>query len=419
MSARSVPAPRQASLRTLQDPTTGEVLDYGLVLWFPAPASFSGEDVAELHMHGGRAVVTAMLTALARMPGLRPAEPGEFSRRAFLNGRLDLTAAEGLADLVAADTVAQQRQALRQMGGALGRLCESWREHLVRLLAHLEAVIDFPDEHLPQDIEVKIRAEVVELTEAIRAHLDDNQRGERIREGIHIVLVGAPNVGKSSLLNCLAGRDAAIVAATAGTTRDVIEVHMDLGGYPIVLVDTAGVRTATEAIEAEGVRRALAQVKAADLKLVILDGEMWPAVDRESMALIDDNALIVLNKVDLLAAPASCIKLEGHPIVAVSALQGTGLPELERRMQCEIKQRWGSEEKAAAITEQPVLTRVRHRAALQSCLEALERIPIAAHQPELAAEDLRLAARALGQISGCITVDEVLDVIFRDFCIGK
>ncbi len=415
VAAAPLPLPRRATLRTLRDPTTREVLDHGLVLWFPAPASFTGEDVAEVHTHGGRAVVTALLAVLARMPGLRPAEPGEFSRRACRNGKMDLTAAEGLADLVAAETAAQRRQALRQMDGALARLYEAWREQLTRLLAYLEAAIDFPEDDLPPALMTAVHAGIAELAAAVRMHLDDNGRGERIRDGIHITLVGPPNAGKSSLLNRLAGREAAIVSATAGTTRDVIEVQMDLGGYPVVLADTAGLQKTVEAIEAEGVRRALARAAAADLKLVVLDGETWPTVDAETTALIDDKAVVVVNKLDLLSARSNLTSASldgtGRSVVPVSALYGTGLPALEQRLHGEIEQRWSA---GAA----PALTRLRYRTALQTCLSALERAPAAA-LPELAAEDLRLAARALGQITGRIGVEDVLDVVFRDFCIGK
>jgi tRNA modification GTPase len=236
--------PRVASLRTLRDPRNREALDDALVLWFPGPRSFTGEDVAELHLHGGRAVVAGVVEALGALPGLRVAEPGEFTRRAFENGKLDLTAAEGLADLVDAETSAQRRQALRQMEGALGRVYEGWRERLTRALAHIEADIDFPDEDLPTGVADAVRPVLDTLVAEIQAHLEDGRRGERLREGLHIAIVGAPNAGKSSLLNALARREAAIVSARAGTTRDVIEVHLDLGGFPVVLADTAGLREA-------------------------------------------------------------------------------------------------------------------------------------------------------------------------------
>ena len=235
-----LPAPRKATRARFVDPVSGDLLDDGLVLWFPAPHSFTGEDVAELHIHGGRAVMEGVLDALSGIAGLRPAEAGEFTRRAFLNDKLDLTQAEALADLVDAETRAQAKQALRQMGGALKELYDDWRHRLVQALAHLEAVIDFPDEDLPPDVADKIWGDVRELETAITRHLDDGARGERVREGLRIAIVGAPNAGKSSLLNALARRDAAIVSEIPGTTRDVIDVHMDLGGYAVTLTDTAG-----------------------------------------------------------------------------------------------------------------------------------------------------------------------------------
>lgn len=404
--AGRVPEPRRAVLTALVEPTSGEVLDRGLMLWFPAPSSFTGEDVAELHLHGGRAVVTGVLEALARRPGLRPAEPGEFSRRAVRHGRMDLTAAEGLADLVAAETAAQRRQALRQMDGALARLYEGWRAALVGLLAHLEAAIDFPDEDLPDAVADQASAGLATLAHEIAAHLADGGRGERLREGIRVAIVGPPNAGKSTLLNRLAGREAAIVAATAGTTRDVIEVHLDLGGLPLILADTAGLRDAEEAVEAEGVRRALAWAGSADLKVVVFDGTVWPARDAAAAALVDDDALVVVNKADLLAGP-----MPVPPVLALSARSGAGLDALEKALAAEAARRW-------APGAAPVLTRLRHRAALEDCVAALRRATAAA-LPELRAEDVRLAARALGRITGRVDVEELLEVIFRDFCIGK
>ena len=256
-------------------------LDRGLVVFFPAPASFTGEDVLELQVHGGRAVLAGVLDALAGLPGLRAAEPGEFSRRAFLNGRLDLTAAEGLADLVAAETRAQASQALRQLEGELGRRYDGWRERLLAALARLEAAIDFApeEEDVPADLLATVAPEVDRLSAEIAAHLADGARGERLREGLTIAVVGPPNAGKSSLVNLLARRDVAIVAAQPGTTRDVLEVHLDLRGYPVTLLDTAGLREATDEVEAEGVRRARARAARADLRLLLLDGALWPAVD--------------------------------------------------------------------------------------------------------------------------------------------
>ncbi|WP_029010838.1 tRNA uridine-5-carboxymethylaminomethyl(34) synthesis GTPase MnmE [Azospirillum halopraeferens] len=409
------PSPRVATLRRLRDPASAEVLDDALVLWFPGPRSYTGEDVAELHLHGGRAVTAAVLDALGRCPGLRPAEPGDFTRRAFANGKMDLTAAEGLIDLIDAETSAQRRQALRQMEGELGRLYEGWRTRLIRALAHMEADIDFPDEDLPAGVADAVRPEITDLIRAIGAHLSDGHRGERLREGLHVAIVGAPNAGKSSLLNALARRDAAIVSERAGTTRDVIEVHLDVGGFPVVLADTAGLRETADTIEEEGVRRALARAASADLKIAVFDAAALPHLDGGTLALVDDDSLVVVNKCDLpgvgTAVRAAESALSGCPLLAVSARVGTGLGDLEARL-------------AAAAGERltgsgaPALTRTRHRVALEACRAALERA-LTAPLPELAAEDVRLAAAALGRITGRVDVDDLLDVIFRDFCIGK
>jgi len=383
-------------------------IDRGLAVWFEAPNSETGEMMAELHLHGGRAVVNAALAALGRLGFCRMAEPGEFTRRAFEHGKLDLTRAEAIADLVAAETDQQRRQALQQMAGALHRLYEDWRTLGLRTLAHLEAAIDFPDEDLPPGIANEVRAGITELQGEIAAHLDD-RRGERLREGLHIAIIGPPNAGKSSLLNLLARRDAAIVSETAGTTRDVIEVHLDLGGWPVVLADTAGLREAGDAIEQEGVRRAKARAASADLRLLVLDASAdWKSAMRDLVAGTERwNAahdIVVVNKVDLAA-------IDGVGVVSLSAKSGAGLPELLARL----------EHSAGLLMEEgaaPPLTRARHREALMDAHAALGRAMVA---PEvaLAAEDLRLAMRALGRITGTVRIDELLDVIFRDFCIGK
>ena len=284
LSSEPLPPPRQAALRILCD-SKGDAIDQALVLWFPAPASFTGEDVVELHLHGGRAVGQAIVSALLAQ-GMRPAEPGEFSRRAFEAGKFDLTQAEAIADLVAADTAAQRRQALVQMEGALGRLYEEWREALLRAQADIEAAIDFAEEDLPAGLIARAQQTLAALAQRIMAHLGDAGVGERLREGLRVVLLGAPNAGKSSLLNHLAGRDAAIVSATAGTTRDVIEIGLDLGGYPLTLIDTAGLRDDGDAIEQEGVRRARKQAGTADIILLLLDGAFWPEIDGESLQLL-------------------------------------------------------------------------------------------------------------------------------------
>ena len=408
--AGETPPPRRAVRRRLRHPVSGDALDDALVLWFRGPASFTGEDVAEFHLHGGRAVAAAVLDALATLPGLRPAEAGEFTRRAFDNGKLDLTAVEGLADLVAAETEAQRRQALRQLDGELGRLYDGWRARLLGALAHVEAAIDFPDEDLPPSIADEVKHNLLCILGSLTQHLDDTRRGERLRDGVFVAILGAPNVGKSSLLNRLARRDAAIVAHESGTTRDVIEVQMDLGGYPATLADTAGLRDTADAVESEGVRRALARAADADLKLAVIDAAAWPAIDARTRALIDDDTLVVVNKTDLVAVGADAA-LDGRPPWPISCLTGDGVEALMAGLAAAIEARY-------APGAAPALTRVRHRAALEDCAAALARCR-AAPAPELAAEDLRLAVRALGRITGRVDVEDLLDVIFAEFCIGK
>jgi tRNA modification GTPase len=374
------------------------------VLWFPGPHSITGEDVAELHLHGSRAVLAAVMAALGR-EGLRLAEPGEFTRRAFLNDKLDLVQAEAVADLAAAETEAQRRQALRQLDGHLGVLYRGWGERLLRLLAHLEAAIDFPDEDLPPEIETRVIAESAALAAEITRHLADGNRGERLRDGIAVAIVGAPNAGKSSLLNQLARREAAITSPYAGTTRDVIEVAVDLAGYPVVFADTAGLRDSDDAIEQEGLRRALTRAAAAELRLFVFDAHCpgdaqgaarWPGSD----------TLVVANKIDLAA---KCAPLPPGA-VAISALTGEGIADLIAALAARIAESYD----IAA----PLLTRARHREALEAAVEALRR-SLCAELPELRAEDLRLAWRSLGRITGRVDVEDLLDVIFRDFCLGK
>lgn len=419
LSGKPCPPPRLASRARFMDPRDGAVLDDGLVLWFPGPASFTGEDVVELQGHGGRAVTESLLDALCQIPGLRPAEAGEFSRRAFHNGKLDLTQAEAIADLVNAETAAQQRQALRQMDGALATLYDGWRSGLVRSLAHLEAYIDFPDEDLPPEVDQGARDGILSLAQAIDRHLADGHRGERLRDGLSVAIVGAPNAGKSSLVNALARRDAAIVSATAGTTRDVVEVHLDLGGYPVVLADTAGLRETAEDIEAEGIRRAQARAAQADLKVAVFDGTSWPQLDSHTVNLVDDSTLVVINKGDqfdtaslLAALQAETALVAGQRPVLVSVKSGDGMTAFLATLEEAVKARLESHGSA------PALTRARHRTALEDCATCLHR-SLRAPALELMAEDLRLAARALGRITGRVDVEDLLDVIFRDFCIGK
>ena len=404
----SLPEPRRMVVRGVIDPATGEEIDRGLVVWFEAPHTETGEMMAELHLHGGRAVVSAALAAIAKLGFCRLAEPGEFTRRSFEHGKLDLTRAEAIADLVAAETDRQRRLAKQQMEGALHRLYEDWRTQGLRALAHLEAAIDFPDEDLPAGLGDEVTEAVCALQAEIAAHLDD-RRGERLREGLHIAIIGPPNAGKSSLLNLLARRDAAIVSETAGTTRDVIEVHLDLGGWPVVLADTAGIRDSADAIEQEGVRRARARAASADLRVLVLDAASDWQADMQALTSATERwdparDVVVVNKTDL--APAG-----GVGIVSLSAKEGAGLPELLQRL----------ERSAAQLMEEgaaPPLTRARHREALVEAHAALGRA-LQAPEVALAAEDLRLAMRAIGRITGTVRIDELLDVIFRDFCIGK
>ena len=434
--AGDLPPPRRATRRRLTT-ANGEALDDALVLWFPGPASYSGEDAAELHLHGGRAVVAAVLEALAALPGLRPAEPGEFTRRAFENGKLDLTAIEGLADLVAAESEAQRRQALRQLDGELGALYDSWRESLLHALAMMEAAIDFSDEDLPDDLVSSVHHDIRSVLQGLILHLDDNHRGERLREGLFVAIIGAPNVGKSSLLNRLARREAAIVSHHAGTTRDVVEVHMDIAGLPVILADTAGLRARVEGaggagkdldeVEQEGIARTLARAAAADLKIAVFDAAAWPRTDERTRELVDKDTMVIVNKIDLVN-DINDIELGENSIAGagktvmdrtvwpLSCRDGTGLEGFLEALE-------------AALTARlvpglsVVLTRARHRAALEDCVAALERFLAARDEaltaPELATEDLRLAARALGRITGRVDVEDVLDVIFAEFCIGK
>jgi tRNA modification GTPase len=413
----ALPPARLARRARLRDPATGEVLDEALVLWFPAPHSFTGENVAELQLHGGRAVVAGVLEALGGLDGLRPAEPGEFSRRAFVNGKMDLTAAEGLADLVAAETAAQRRQALRQLDGELGRLYDGWRKRLMGALAHAEAAFDFADEELPNDLFASIQDVTDHVAVEIAAHLDDERRGERLRAGVSVAIIGPPNAGKSSLLNRLAQRDVAIVTEIAGTTRDVIEVHLDLAGAPVIVADTAGLRETSGAIEAEGVRRARARAAEADVTLAVFDATTLPDLDPATLAVMDERALLVLNKSDLCAANFQSVPetIDGRPATAISCLTGAGISDLVARLGETIGER--SREAAA-----PPLTRARHRAALADCAAALGRFADASAAElgaELAAQDLREAVRALGRITGRVDVDDILDLIFAEFCIGK
>jgi tRNA modification GTPase len=405
--AGRVPAPRVASLRRLRCPLTGELLDQALVLWFPAPHSYTGEDTAELQLHGGAAVVVGVSEALVAL-GCRPAEPGEFTRRAFLHDKLDLTQAEAIADLIAAETAVQRRQALRQADGALARLYGDWTGRATRILAHQEAAIEFEMDDLPSDVASRAHSEAAGLAAEITRHLDDGGRGERLRDGLSIAILGAPNAGKSSLLNALVGRDAAIVSAQAGTTRDVVECRLDLGGIPAVVADTAGLREARDDIEQEGIRRARRRGEEADLVLAIFAADAPPDDETLARAAARPDAILVASKCDLAAPPPA---LAGRSPLATSIRTGAGLAELRAALA-------QAAERRAGLADAPVLTRARHRAALT---EALARLAEAdtAPLPELAAEAYRGAVMALGRLTGRVGVEDVLDIVFGDFCIGK
>ena len=384
------PPPREARLRILRD-ARGEALDHAIVLWLPGPGTYTGEDAAELHLHAGPAVLAAVAAALGEA-GARPAEPGEFTRRAFLAGRLDLTAAEAVADLAAAETEAQRRQALRQLEGGLARHLRAWSARLTDILAHAESLIDFPDED-PAQLLAALGDGRAALAAELRAAIEDSA-GERLREGLVFAIAGPPNAGKSTLFNALAGRDAAIVAATPGTTRDVIETRVVLGGVPVTLLDTAGLRAATDPIEREGIARARAGAAAADLVLNLHEAGSAP------MPIEARRVLAVATKTDLL---------EGSTTPGVSAATGAGMAALRQRLA----------EEAIGLTRAagpPPLTRARHRAALA---EAVRHLKTEAVLPELMAEDLRAARRALGRITGETGIETVLDAIFARFCIGK
>lgn len=405
LTRQDLPNERHAEIRTLFDKLNDSLIGGVLVLRFVAPRSYTGENVVELQTHGGRAVISAVLAALGSLPGLRPAEPGEFTRRAVENGRLELTQAEAIADLVDAETEVQRRQALRQLDGHLSKLYEDWRTRLIRAAAWLEGAIDFPEDEIPTAAIAESRAAIEAVLCEIQAHLADGRRGEILREGLYVAVIGPPNAGKSSLVNALAQRDIAIVSTVAGTTRDVIEVRLDLKGYPVILADTAGLREVTDSIEAEGVRRAGARAASADLRLLALDSAAQEPLAGLAPEILAKADIVVWNKSDL-----------GGPLregVRVSALTKDGLQNLINILTEKAKVRLEDN------SEAPVLTRARHRNALEVAAKALAEAIKSFSKAELAAEDVRLALRSIGRITGRVDLEELLDVVFRDFCIGK
>jgi tRNA modification GTPase len=398
----------------LKDPE-GNLIDRALVIWFPGPRSYTGEDCAELQVHGGAAIVDATTLALLEL-GARLAAPGEFTRRAFENGKLDLDQAEAVGDLIDAETRAQAQQALGQLGGALGRRYEGWRDLLIEALAYLEAGVDFPDEEVPPQVGLAARRSLGALAHEIGLALDDQARGQRVRDGYRVAIIGATNAGKSSLLNALAGRDAAIVTAVAGATRDVIEINLVLAGYKILVADMAGIRATADPVEAEGVRRARAWADAADLRLWVVDAALSDGSWRQASSLVGSRDVCILNKTDLplgkdgAAARQHAISL-GAEVMTECLLDGRSGPVLEHLIHRVVSELSGS--------EFPAATRARHAGLLREARNHLDRALAALQDPELAAEDVRLAARALARITGRVGTEDVLDRVFATFCIGK
>ena len=399
------PEARKAALRKMSH-HDGDSFDNGLALWFPGPTSFTGEDCAELHLHGGVAVLDAAFATLGAL-GAVPAQAGEFTRRAFENDKLDLTEAEGLADLIEAETEGQRRQALAQLTGSLRILYERWREDLIAAMASIEGEIDFPEEEdVPDALSHKAYEPITNLIDSMAVHLEDGKRGERIRTGFSVTLIGAPNAGKSSLLNRLAKREAAIVTDIPGTTRDIVQVRLTMAGFPVVISDTAGLREAVDSIEAEGVRRALDSADSADLRIGVADARSQEEMEG-LRGRLQDGDLLVLNKTDLAPKVA---REGGYP---VSAKSGDGVAALEARIETIVQDR-------LSTTEMPALSRARHRRAVLEAHAALTRaLDALAHAPELAGEDARLAVRALEGLTGRVDVEDILDRVFSQFCIGK
>jgi tRNA modification GTPase len=415
--AGQLPAPRVASRRLLRD-GAGQPIDDAVVLWFPGPASATGEDIAEFHVHGGRAVLTALLASISVIQDTRAAEPGEFTRRAFENGKLDLTEAEGLDDLIHADTDRQRRQALRQLQGLLGDRARDWRERIIEASALIEAGIDFSDEG---DVPAELKAPAIEAIKALHDEIANvlaaQGHSERLRDGLVVAIAGEPNVGKSTLMNQLARREVAIVSPHAGTTRDVIEVQLDLDGYPVTIIDTAGIRETDDPVEQEGVRRARARAEDADLVLWLV--ESGQAVDPGLMRSLRNSVKdadrsggpvwVVRNKIDLGGTGSAAVPVE----FAISARDGVGIPELIQALVEFAAEFFGASEGA-------IVTRARQRELLSRASDSLRRsLELVEEGEELAAEELRAAAFALGRLLGRVDVEDVLGVIFQKFCIGK
>ena len=412
LTGKKLPTPRVATLRKFNKNGSKEMIDQGVILWFPAPKSYTGEDLAEFHVHGSRAVINAMHLAISKIKNCRLAEPGEFTKRAFQNGRINLLQAESIADLISSETEIQRKQALKIMTGKSSAKFNMWRQQILKILSYMEAKIDFPDEDLPKNIIKYIQKSSNKILKDIKKTLNDQQVGERIREGFKIAIIGPPNSGKSSLLNYLSKRDAAIVSEVAGTTRDVIETHLNLDGYPVVVSDTAGIRNSKNEIEKKGIKIALKRAEDADLKLIIVSSKS-PDFTDVLKNLLKENAILVANKSDLLKGKLNS-KFKKHDHILVSIKNDLNLNKLILKVKNRLKNKF--------ITNEDILiTRERHRQNLNKCAQHLENFnkKKSLQDFDKAAEDLRLATRYLGMIVGKVDVEELLGAIFNDFCIGK
>ena len=412
LTGKDLPAPRIATLRKMNNINTSEMIDEGIILWFPGPHSYTGEDMAEFHVHGSKAVVNALHSSIKVIENCRLAEAGEFTKLAFQNGKINLLKAESIADLISAETELQRKQAIKIMNGVSSDKFNSWREKLLKILSHVEAKIDFPDEELPKDILVKIKKTSDEISGEIKKTLDDQKVGERIREGFKIAIVGPINAGKSSLINYLSKREVAIVSEIAGTTRDVIETHLNLDGYPVIVSDTAGIRESKNEIEKKGIKLALKKAEEADLRLVVVEPKN---IDFTGFLkdIFDKNSILVINKSDLLNGNLNDhIKKLEHVLVSIK--KNSNLDILINKIEKKLHEKF--------ISHGDILiTRERHRQHLEQCLLHLENFKEKKSSLDFdkAAEDLRLSTRHLGMIVGKVDVEEILGSIFNDFCIGK
>lgn len=408
--------PRHAYLKNIYHPLDEQLIDQVIIIYFAGKNSFTGEDSLEISTHGSIAIIKKMHQLLASFPEVRLAQAGEFAKRSFLNGKMDLTAAEGLADLIEAETELQHKQAIGQLGGKLGKLYEEWRQKLLQLIALLEAYIDFPDEEIPDSILAQINSGVKTIGQSIKEHLADNQRGERLRNGLKLAVIGQPNVGKSSLVNFLMQRELALTSSIAGTTRDIIEGHLDINGYPIIIQDTAGIRQeASDIIEIYGIEKAKKISAEADIKLILFNAEEFRennivTIDNYFSKLIDSNSLILVNKIDQYL-PILPKKFNGANILAISLTEQKNTKEI-------LTEITKIAEKIARPSENAQITRARHRSELTKALIALDNFSFD-NDLILATEDIRLTIRALSNITGIISVDEILGEIFSNFCIGK